>query len=103
MDFLNLINEVGFPIAGSLAAGYFVFLTLRFILAGVTGGVTTLKNIIAQLYNRLQTMNNVLVNIDALLSYALVIKPKIVSSWERLSGHLILHSVDHFYLLDKQN
>ncbi len=49
MDFLTLVSEVGFPIAGALAAGGFVFLTLKFILAGVTGSVTTLKNIIGQL------------------------------------------------------
>lgn len=77
MDFLTLVGDVGFPIAGSLAAGGFVFLTLKFILAGVTSTVTTLKNIIAQLDNRVQTMNNDLVKIDALLSYALNVKPNI--------------------------
>ena len=35
MDFLTLIGEVGFPIAAALAAGLFVFITLRFILDGV--------------------------------------------------------------------
>jgi hypothetical protein len=59
MDFLTLASEVGFPIAGALAAGYFVFLTLGFILAGVTDSVTTLKNIIA------------------LMSYALGVKPNV--------------------------
>ena len=39
--------------------------------------ITTLKNIIAQLDNRVQTMNNDLVKIDALLSYALNVKPNI--------------------------
>ena len=68
MDFLTLVSEVGFPIAGAIAAGVFVFVTLKFILAGVTGSVTTLKNIIGQLDNRVQTMNNDLVKIDALLS-----------------------------------
>ena len=77
MDFLTLASEVGFPIAGALAAGGFVFLTLKFILAGVTGAATTLKNIIAQLDNRVQTMNNDLVKIDALLSYTLGIKPNV--------------------------
>jgi len=77
MDFLTLVSEVGFPIAGSLAAGYFVFLTLKFILAGVTGGVNGLKNIIGALDNRVQTMNNDLVKIDALLSYVLSIRPNI--------------------------
>ena len=77
MDFLTLVGDVGFPIAGALAAGGFVFLTLKFILAGVTGSVTTLKNIIRQLDNRVQTMNNDLVKIDALLSYTLNIRPNV--------------------------
>jgi len=77
MDFLTLVAEVGFPIAGALAAGVFVFITLKFILAGVTKSVTTLNNIISQLDNRVQTMNNDLVKIDALVSYALSVKPNI--------------------------
>ena len=77
MDFLSFIGDVGAPIAGALAAGYFVFLTIRFILAGVTGSVTTIKNIIGQLDNRVQTMNNDLVKIDALMCYAFGVKPNI--------------------------
>jgi len=77
MDFLKLVGEVGFPIAGALAAGYFVFLTLKFILEGVTGSVNGLAGIIKALDNRVQTMNNDLVKIDALLSYALRVKPNI--------------------------
>ena len=77
MDFFTLVKDVGFPIAGAIAAGGFVFLTLKFILAGVTDSVTTLKNIIGQLDNRVQTMNNDLVKIDALLSYALGVKPNV--------------------------
>jgi hypothetical protein len=77
MDFLSFIGDVGAPIAGALAAGYFVFLTIRFILAGVTGSVTTIKNIIGQLDNRVQTMNNDLVKSDALMSYAFGVKPNI--------------------------
>jgi hypothetical protein len=77
MDFLTLIQDVGFPIAGAIAAGLFVYLTLKFILEGVTDSVTTLKNIIAQLDNRVQTMNNDLVKLDALLSYALNVRPNV--------------------------
>lgn len=77
MDFLKFVAEVGFPIAGAMAAGYFVFLTLKFILAGVTSGVNSLKNIIGSLDNRVQTMNNDLVKIDALLSYVLSIRPNV--------------------------
>ena len=77
MDFLAFVGEVGFPIAGAIAAGSFVFLTLKFILASVTGSVQGIKGIIGALDNRVQTMNNDLVKIDALLSYALNVKPNI--------------------------
>jgi|TARA_B100001094_G_scaffold87008_1_gene83265 hypothetical protein len=77
MDFLTFVGEVGFPIAGAIAAGYFVFLTLKFILASVTGSVNGLKNIIGALDNRVQTMNNDLIKIDALLSHVVGVKPNI--------------------------
>ena len=77
MDFITLVGDIGFPIAGALAAGVFVFIILKFILASVTDSVNTLKNIIGSLDNRVQTMNNDLVKIDALLSYALKVKPNI--------------------------
>ena len=76
-DILKLVGDLGFPIAGALAAGYFVFLTLRFILEGVTGSINGLAGIIKALDNRVQTMNNDLVKIDALMSYALKVKPSI--------------------------
>ena len=83
MEILSIIGEVGFPIAGALAAGYFVFLTIKFILAGVTGGVNGLKNIINALDNRVQTMNNDLVQIDAKMSHVLGVKPNV----ERLAAN----------------
>ena len=83
MEFLIIIGEVGFPIAGAIAAGYFVFLTIKFILAGVTGGVISLKNIITALDNRVQTMNNDLVQIDAKMSHVLGVKPNV----ERLAAN----------------
>jgi|TARA_X000000950_G_scaffold288367_1_gene404760 hypothetical protein len=77
MEFLNIVGEVGFPIAGAMAAGLFVFTTLRFILESVTGSVNSLKGMISALNNRVQTMNNDLVKIDALMSYALNVKPNV--------------------------
>jgi len=77
MDFLTLVKDVGFPIAAAIAAGYFVFLSVKFILNGVQDSVTTLKNIVSALDNRVQTMNNDLVKIDILLSYVLQVKPNI--------------------------
>lgn len=77
MDVISLIGEVGFPIAGACAAGYLVFLTIKFILDGVTGSVKGLAGIIKGLDNRVQTMNNDLIKIDALMSYALNVRPNV--------------------------
>jgi|TARA_R110000796_G_C14223380_1_gene394902 predicted PurR-regulated permease PerM len=77
MDFLTFVSEVGFPIAGALAAGVFIFIILKFILATVTGSVNGLKNIIQALDNRVQTMNNDLVKIDTLLSHVSGVRPNV--------------------------
>ena len=77
MNFLTFVSEVGFPIAGAIAASGFVFITLKFILASVTGSVNGLKNIIQALDNRVQTMNNDLVKIDTLLSHVTGVKPNV--------------------------
>lgn len=75
MDFLQLVTDVGFPIAGALAAGYFVFLTLKFILAGVTSSVNGMGNIIKGLDGRVDTMTNQLLRIDVKVSHALGLQP----------------------------
>jgi archaellum biogenesis ATPase FlaH len=77
MDFLKLVAELGFPIAAALAAGYFVFLTLKFILQGVTGSVNGIKGIIGALDNRVKTMNHDVIRIDTLISNALGVKPDV--------------------------
>lgn len=76
-EYFKLIAEVGFPIAAALGAGYFVFLTLKFILAGVTGSVNGIKNIIMALDNRVKTMNHDVIRIDTVVSNALGIKPDV--------------------------
>jgi hypothetical protein len=75
MDFLKLVAEVGFPIAAAMAAGYFVFLTLKFILAGVTSSVNGMSGIIKGLDNRVDTMSNELLRIDVKVSHALGLQP----------------------------
>ena len=77
MDIFKLIAEVGFPIAGAIAAGFFVFTTIKFILASVTSSIDGLKGIIGSLNNRVQTMNNDLVKLDSLISYAFHVKPNV--------------------------
>lgn len=75
MDFLRLVAEVGFPIASAIAAGYFVFLTLKFILAGVTSSVTGMAGIIKGLDTRVDTMTNDLQRVDVKISHALGLQP----------------------------
>ena len=73
----KLVAEVGFPIAAALASGYFVFLTLKFILEGVKGSIRGLSGIITALDNRIKTMNHDIVRIDTLVSSALGVKPDV--------------------------
>jgi hypothetical protein len=75
--FFKLVADVGFPIAAAGAAGYFVFLTLKFILAGVTGSVKGMAGIITALDNRVRTMNHDVVRIDMIVSNAIGLKPDV--------------------------
>jgi len=76
-DFLKFIADVGFPIAAAVAAGYFVFLTLKFILAGVTSSIRGLSGIITALDNRVKTMNHDIIRVDVLMSHTIGVKPDV--------------------------
>lgn len=75
MEIFKLIAEVGFPIAAAVAAGYFVFLSVKFILGSVEGSVNGMKGIITGLDNRVQTMNHDVIRIDTLMSNAFGVRP----------------------------
>lgn len=75
MDFVKLVTDLGFPIAAAVAAGYFVFLTLKFILAGVTSSIKSMSGIITALDARVDTMNNQVQRIDVKISHALGLQP----------------------------
>ena len=77
MDIFALISEVGFPIAAAMAGGYFVFLTMKFILDGVMGSVNSMKGIIMALDNRVKTMNHDVIRIDTLMSSVLGVRPDV--------------------------
>lgn len=76
-EFFKLVGEVGFPIAAAIAGGYFVFLTLKFILAGVTSSVKGMAGIITALDNRVKTMNHDVIRIDTVVSNALGLRPDV--------------------------
>ena len=73
----KLIADVGFPIAAACAMGYFIFLTIKFILAGVMSSVQGLSGIITALDNRVKTMNHDVIRIDTVVSNALGLKPDV--------------------------
>lgn len=70
-DWITHVIDLGFPIAGACIAGFFIFLVFKFILAGVTGSVQGMKNMIGRLDSRVDVMNNQLAQIDAKISSAL--------------------------------
>lgn len=75
MDLFAVFADVGFPIAAAVASGYFVFLTLKFILNGVVESINDMINIIDQLNNRVKVMNNDIIKIDLIVSSALDLEP----------------------------
>lgn len=74
-EIFKLIGQVGFPIASALAGGFFIFTTLKFILAGVTSSVNGMGGIIKGLDSRVDTMANQLSRIDVKVSHALGLEP----------------------------
>jgi hypothetical protein len=74
-DIFKIVGDLGMPVAAALAGGYFVFLTLKFILAGVTSSVNGMGGIIKGLDSRVDTMTNQLQRIDVKVSHALGLQP----------------------------
>ncbi|MDA7491622.1 hypothetical protein N9M52_00325 [bacterium] len=75
MEAFQLIADVGFPIASALAGGFFVFVTLKFILNGVLTNIETQRGFVKGLENRVKTMNNEVVRIDLKMCHAFNIEP----------------------------
>jgi hypothetical protein len=71
----SLIGDVGFPIAIALIAGFFIFLTIKYILESVIGQVNGIHGIVQSLDNRVKTMNHDIVRLDATMCSVLGIRP----------------------------
>jgi len=71
----KLIADLGFPIAVAFVGGFFIFFIIKYILGGVTGQVGGLHAIIMGLDNRVKTMNNDVIKIDALVNDMLELEP----------------------------
>jgi hypothetical protein len=74
-EIFKIIGDLGFPVAAALAGGYFVYLTIKLLLAGVLSSIKNMAGIITALDNRVKTMNHEVLRVDTLVSSALGLKP----------------------------
>jgi hypothetical protein len=74
-EVFKIIGDLGFPIAAALAGGYFVYLTIKLLLAGVLSAVKGMAGIITALDNRVKTMSHEVIRVDTQISSALGLKP----------------------------
>lgn len=75
MEYIKLIDAVGFPIAAALAAGIFVFMSVKFILSNVSESVDMIINILEGLDKRIDYMTNDVKRIDIKTSLELGVRP----------------------------
>jgi hypothetical protein len=80
-DIFKIIGDLGMPVVAALAGGYFVYLTLKLLLAGVLSSIKGMAGIITALDNRVKTMNHDVIRIDTVVSNALGLRPDV----ERIS------------------
>jgi hypothetical protein len=74
-EVFNLISELGFPIASAIIGGFFMFLTLKYIMSGVIDQVKSMHGIVSALDNRIKTMNHDIIRLDTTMCVVLGIRP----------------------------
>ena len=75
MEAFSLIADLGFSIAAVIGGGFFIILLLKYILDSVVSRAVGLNGMIGALDNRVKTINNEIVRLDALICHALGVKP----------------------------
>ena len=72
---MNLIADVGAPIAGALVMGVFIFIIIRQIMNNLVDDIKTIKGMSEMLITRGKVMNNDIIRIDTSVSAALGLAP----------------------------
>ena len=75
MEAFSLIADLGFSIAAVVIGGFFIILLLKYILDSVVSSADSLNGMISSLDNRIKTINNEIVRLDALVCHVLGVKP----------------------------
>ena len=73
--FLDILTQFGLPVAAAAVMGIFIYIILKYILAGDVGQVGTITMLISALDNRIKTMNHDMIKLDILISSALNLRP----------------------------
>ena len=73
--FLQILVDFGLPVAAAMVMGIFIYIILKYILAGVVGQVATITMLISALDIRIKTMNHDMIKLDILISSALQLRP----------------------------
>jgi predicted choloylglycine hydrolase len=77
MEAFTLIADLGFSIAAVIGGGFFIIMLVRYILESVTSKVQALNGMLSVLHNRVRTINNEIIRLDALICIALGVKPDV--------------------------
>jgi len=77
MEAFKLIADLGFSVAAVIGGGFFIIILLKYILNSIVVGVQTLNGMIQALDNRVKTINNEIIRLDALVCSALGIRPDV--------------------------
>ena len=75
MEAFSLIADLGFSIAAVVIGGFFIIVLLTYILDSVVSSAESLNGMISSLDNRIKTINNEIVRLDALVCHVLGVKP----------------------------
>ena len=73
--FFTILVDFGLPVAAAMVMGLFIYIILKYILAGVVDQVGTITMLISALDNRIKTMNHDMIKLDILISSALQLRP----------------------------
>jgi len=68
---IDLIGDLGLPIASGLIMAYFIFIIMKQLMDGLVSEIKTVQGITSMLITRASIMNNDMIRIDTIVSSAL--------------------------------
>jgi len=72
---IDLIGDLGIPIASGLIMAYFIFIIMKQLMDGLVSEIKTVQGITSMLITRASIMNNDMIRIDTIVSSALNLPP----------------------------